>query len=91
MVIDDIVYFGVAPQAVRGGPKSPLAVGECSCGCDRSDRKVHQTHITTMGVDGHGLYRRPWQSTAGSGTSHVLATSWPASGTLVFVFFPGGW
>ena len=40
MVIDDIVYFGVAPQAVRGGPKSPLAVGECSCGCDRSDRKV---------------------------------------------------
>jgi hypothetical protein len=26
-----------------------------------------------MGVDGHGLYRRPWQSTAGSGTRRVLA------------------
>jgi hypothetical protein len=43
-----------------------------------------------MGVDGHGLYRRPWQSTAGSGTRRVLATSWPASGTLVFLFFPRG-
>ena len=44
MVIDDIVYFGVAPQAVRGGPKSPLAVGECSCGCDRSDRSTPDNH-----------------------------------------------
>ena len=34
MVIDDGVLFGFAPWAVRGGPMSPSAVGECCCGCD---------------------------------------------------------
>jgi hypothetical protein len=39
-----------------------------------------ETHITTMGVDDHGLYRRPWQSTAGSGATRVLATLWIVAG-----------
>ena len=58
----------------------------------------HSTHHTkhtsspwASTADGHGLYRRPWQSTAGSDATRVLASSWPASGALVFVFFPGGW
>jgi hypothetical protein len=42
-----------------------------------------------MGDIGHGLLRRPWQSTAGSGGTRVLATSWPTLGTLCFFFSPG--
>jgi hypothetical protein len=40
-----------------------------------------------MGDIGHGLCCRPWQSTAGSGATRVLSTSWPTLGTLGLFFF----
>jgi hypothetical protein len=43
-----------------------------------------------MGDIGHGLLRRPWQSTAGSGGTRVLATLWPTLGMLCLFFLPGG-
>jgi hypothetical protein len=43
-----------------------------------------------MGNIGHGLCRRPWQSTAGYGATRVLSTSWPTLGMLGFFFSPGG-
>ncbi len=43
-----------------------------------------------MGDIGHGLCRYPWQSTAGSGATHVLSTSWLTLGTLGLFFSPGG-
>ncbi len=43
-----------------------------------------------MGDIGYGLCRRPWQSTAGSGGTRVLATLWPMLGTLCLFFFAWG-
>jgi hypothetical protein len=43
-----------------------------------------------MGDIGHGLCRRLWQSTAGSGAMHVLSTSWLTLGMLGLFFFAWG-
>jgi hypothetical protein len=43
-----------------------------------------------MGDIGHGLCRHPWQSTAGSGMTRMLSTSWPTLGTLGLFFFAWG-
>ncbi len=63
--------------------EEPQFLYDCDC-------NTHTQNHTTMGDIGHGLCRRPWQSTAGSSATRVLSMLWPMLGMLGLFFSPEG-